>query len=169
MLGCRGEAVVELLLVSLGRLEAVLADSEGAWGKVVGSLAVFRPERVSSAGAYSTDDSREWESGEGEVEKVVLMLEASEFVRCRFLDDGLGGVSTDDAGAKSRAGVLFDVMRAYFGFLGPRFIPGLPRPRPLPETIVPSSNVYCFTLRAEVVTSRLGGGIGGVSSSLYVL
>lgn len=139
--------------MGFGRLEAGDADSEGAvGGRVLVGLTSLRPERVSSAGAYSIEDSLEWESGDEDLENVVRMLDASESVRFRFREVRPVAVSGVGACVVGGAEVLSELMIVYFGFLGPRFMPGRPRPRPLPETTVPSSSLYCLTLRADVVT-----------------
>jgi hypothetical protein len=97
---------------------AFLLDGLSGGTKLVGRW-VWRPDRVWVAwGAYSSPESEtEW-GGEWDARSCSTSESAKERLRFR------------------EAGCVSERVEADFGFLGPRLMPGRPRPSPFPELTI---------------------------------
>lgn len=124
---------------SLGLFEAGLALS-GTTACTVGGFCIFRPDRVSSVGLYSGVELRDSLSIESEPGVSALILFASDSVlRLLFGLLIVVGVLTEEPATEPSVG-MGEVESEDLAVRGPRLIPGLPRPSPLPDTTLPSSS-----------------------------
>ena len=108
------------------------------------------PERVCAVGLYSSELSAESDIAESTVDP--RRIEDSEATLFRFLlAVPLLGADTSTPVTEVTCG---DARSPVCDFLGPRLIPGLPRPRPLPDTTDPSWRTYCLFLRDPLLLTN---------------
>ncbi len=110
---------------------------------IVVGFCICLPERVCAVGLYSSELSTDSDSAESTVDP--RRKEDSDVTLFLFWPAvPVLGVATSAPVPEVTGG---EAWSPGCDFLGPRLMPGLPRPSPFPDTTDPSERVYCLFLR----------------------